>query len=150
PIRLSKRRITDLLACERHLVATAEERGAASEALHAGVLVDLLAEHHVVSGRARLEPEPLELGLELCRAHGPDKDETVRWVAGLEADARRTFAELVDEKRTALLRPWPAFDAAWWPRTQERVTVSLADGDVVLTGAADATVGGPPTPLPIV
>lgn len=152
PIRLSKRRITDLLACERHLAVTAGDGpggGPADEALHLGVLVDVLAEHHVVSTRARLEPEPLDLALDLCRARGRDLDATVEWVEALDPDARRNFAERVDEKRTRLLAPWPAFDPAWWARTQERVSLALADGDVVLSGAADVTVGGHPTGWPV-
>ena len=146
PIRLSKRRIPDLLACERHLIATVDDR-ADGEHVHLGVLVDALAEHHVVSTRARLEPEPLELAVELCRARGDDA--TVAWVDALALDARRTFAERLDEKRTTLLRSWPAFDPAWWARTQERVEVGLADGEVVLSGRADVTVGGPPTSWPV-
>jgi hypothetical protein len=152
PIRLSKRRITDLLACERHLVLTADDGrrgGPADEALHLGVLVDALAEHHVVSTRARLEPEPLDLGLDLCRARGRDGAGTVEWVGALDADTRRTFAERLDEKRTALLGGWPAFEPAWWARTQERAAVAFADGDVVLSGLADVTVGGPPTRWPV-
>lgn len=151
PIRLSKRRITDLLACERHLVLTADEGprgGPADEALHLGVLVDVLAEHHVVSTRARLEPEPLDLALDLCRARGRDAAATVEWVDALDADARHALGERLDEKRTALLRRWPAFAPAWWARTQERVSIALADGDIVLSGLADVTVGGRPTPWP--
>jgi CRISPR/Cas system-associated exonuclease Cas4 (RecB family) len=146
PIRLSKRRITDLLACERHLVATVDD-GADGEHVHLGVLVDALAEHRVVSTRARLEPEPLELAVDLCRARGDDA--TVAWVEALAGDARRAFADRLEEKRTTLLRRWPAFDPAWWARTQERVEVGLADGEVVLSGRADVTVGGPPTPQPV-
>ena len=146
PIRLSKRRITDLLACERHLIATTDGR-ADGEHVHLGVLVDALAEHHVVSTRARLEPDPLDLAVDLCRARGDDA--TVAWVEALPHDARRTFTERLQEKQTTLLRTWPAFDPAWWARTQERVEVGLADGDVVLSGRADVTVGGPPTPWPV-
>jgi len=152
PIRLSKRRVTDLLACERHLVLTADDGprgGPADEALHLGVLIDVLAEHHVVSTRARLEPEPLELALELCRAKGRDGAATVDWVDALDGDARRALAERLDEKRTGLLSRWPAFAPAWWARTQERVSLALADGDVVLSGKADVTVGGPPTRWPV-
>lgn len=152
PIRLSKRRIGDLLACERHLVVTAAvgpSGGPQDDALHLGVLVDVLAEHHVVSTRARLEAEPLELGLDLCRAHGRDKDATVEWVAGLDGDERRTFADRLAEKQQGLLGGWPAFDPRWWARTQERASLALSDGDVVLSGAADVTVGGPPTPWPV-
>ena len=146
PIRLSKRRITDLLACERHLVLTADDR-ADGEGLHLGVLVDALAEHHVLTTRARLEPEPLELGVDLCRARGDDA--TVAWVEALDRDSRSRLAEVLDEKRTAVLARWPAFEPRWWARTQERAQVALADGDVVLTGRADVTVGGPPTPWPV-
>lgn len=152
PLRLSKRRITDLLACERHLVATAGDGppadGPAAEALHLGVLVDLLAEHHVVSTRAALVPEPLEVALDLCRARGRGGEATLRWVDALSAEDRRTFADRLAEKQQALLAGWPAFAPRWWARTQERVHVSLADGEVVLAGTADVTVGGPPTPWP--
>ncbi len=152
PIRLSKRRLTDLLACERHLTLTADagrSGGPGDEAMHLGVLVDVLAERFVVAGDRRLPPEPLEVGLELCAAQGDDGAATVEWVGALDPDARRTFAERLDEKQGGLLGGWPAFDPRWWARTQERTTVGLADGDVVLSGRADVTVGGPPTPWPI-
>jgi hypothetical protein len=152
PIRLSKGRLSDLLACERHLVATADERaagGPGDEALHLGVLIDLLAEHHVVAGRAGLAPEPLALGLELCEAAGEEKAVTVAWVAALEGEARHAFEARLLEKQAGLLASWPAFDPRWWGRTQERASVGLADGDVVLSGRADVTVGGAPTPWPI-
>lgn len=152
PIRLSKGRLSSLLACERHLVETADERpsgGPADEALHLGVLIDVLAEHHVVAGRKALAPEPLALGLELCEAAGDDKASTVAWVGALDGDARRAFDARLLEKQAGLLGSWPAFEARWWGRTQERASVGLADGDVVLSGRADVTVGGPPTPWPI-
>lgn len=149
PIRLSKRRITDLLACERHLVVTADAP-AGGEALHLGQLVDALAELHVASGADRLVPEPLEVALDVCRARGRDGAAAVEWVEALPDDERRVLAERLDEKRTALLSRWPAFPPRWWARTQERATLALADGDVVLAGVADVTVGGPPTGLPVV
>lgn len=152
PIRLSKGRLSDLLACERHLVEKGDERpagGPGDEALHLGVLVDVLAEHHVIAGRQGLAPEPLALGLELCEAAGDDKTATVAWVGRLEGEARRTFEARLLEKQAGLLGSWPAFDPRWWARTQERASVGLADGDVVLSGRADVTVGGPPTPWPI-
>jgi hypothetical protein len=151
PIRLSKRRITDLAACERHLVATAEGTGpsADDDLLHLGVLVDVLAEHHVVTGRPRPDPEPLALGEELCRAHG-DKEATVDWLAALPAGERAAIDERLAEKRDLLLAGWPAFERRWWPRTQERAVVALAGGDVVLDGRADVIVGGRPTPWPAV
>lgn len=147
PIRLSKRRITELAACERHLIATADDR-ASGEALHLGVLVDVLADHHV-AGDGSHDPESLPLALDLCRAHGRTHEATVAWVETLDPAATATFAERLDEKRACLLGGWPAFAPAWWARTQERVTLSLADGDVVLAGTADVTVGGPPTPWPV-
>ena len=153
PIRLSKRRITDLLACERHLVLTADDAagggGSDDEALHLGVLIDVLAEHFVVSGQPTPAPEPLALGLELCEAHG-DKEATVDWVGSLDGAARRAFSDRLTEKRDGLLRRWPAFDPVWWPRTQERAVVALADGDVVLDGRADVVVGGQPSGRPAV
>lgn len=150
PIRLAKGRITELAACERHLVATADAPGGAGgqeDLLHLGVLIDVLAEHHVLTGRPRPDPEPLVLGEELCRAHG-DKEATVEWLAGLDRTARRSIEERLTEKRDQLLGGWPAFDRAWWPRTQERLVVGLAGGQVVLDGRADAVVGGRPTPWP--
>jgi hypothetical protein len=148
PIRLSKRRITDLLACERHLLLTADDRSA-GEALHLGVLVDVLADHHVTVGAGRPAPEPLELALDLCRAHGEGHAATVGWVDALDRADRATLAERLGEKQQALLGRWPAFRPSWWPRTQEAVAVALADGDVVLAGKADVTVGGPPTGWPV-
>jgi hypothetical protein len=150
PIRLSKRRITELAACERHLVATVDDPGGANaDLLHLGVLVDVLAEHHVLTGRPQPDPEPLRLGEELCRAHG-DKEATLAWLAGLSPDERASIDERLTEKRDLLLGRWPAFAPRWWPRTQERAVVGLAGGQVVLDGKADAVVGGRPTPWPAV
>jgi len=57
PIRLAKRRITDLLACERYVVEVGDAFGGGDdERRHRGVLVDLLAEHHVLTGRPRPDP----------------------------------------------------------------------------------------------
>jgi hypothetical protein len=149
PIRLSKRRITELAACERHLVATADGVGpsGSEDLLHLGVLVDVLAEHHVLTGRRTPDPDPLALGEALCRAHG-DKAATLEWLGGLRPDERSSIEERLAEKRDLLLGGWPAFQRRWWPRTQERVVVALAGGDVVLDGRADAIVGGRPTPWP--
>src|SRR5690606_32196440 len=133
--------------CERHLVATAADEGPSGDptALHLGVLVDVLAEHHVLTGRRRPEAEPLALAEKLCRAHR-DKQATLDWLAGLDRQARADVEELLAEKRDLLLGGWPAFEHRWWPRTQERAVVALAGGQVRLEGRADAVVGGPPTP----
>lgn len=151
PIRLSKGRLNDLLACERHLVEAdaGVAGGPGEEALHLGVLVDVLAEHHVVAGRKAIAADPMRLGVDLCIAAGDDKAATVAYVAGLDPDARATFETRLLEKHAGLLASWPAFEPAWWARTQERASVALADGDIVLSGRADVTVGGPPTPWPI-
>jgi hypothetical protein len=150
PIRLSKRRITELAACERHLVATVDEAGTAdADLLHLGVLIDVLAEHHVLTGRPHPDPEPLRLAEELCRAHR-DKEATLAWLAGLDPDERVTIDERLTEKRDLLLGGWPAFERRWWARTQERAVVGLAGGQVVLDGRADVVVGGRPTPWPAV
>lgn len=153
PIRLSKSRIADLLACERHLVLTAPERdrsiGGDDEALHLGVLVDVLAEHHVVRARPGPPADPLAVAVALCRAQrSPQHDATAGWAQGLDDAARARVAGVVAEKRAALLDGWPAFDPAWWARTQERVAVALADGDLLLDGRIDVVVGGRPTPWP--
>ena len=148
PIRLAKRRITELAACERHLIASFDvDGGAGSDDLHLGVLIDVLAEHHVLTGRPRPDAEPLALAEELCLAHG-DKDATAAWLTALDPDARRNVDERLTEKRDQLLGGWPAFARDWWPRTQERVVVGLAAGQVVLDGRADVIVGGAPTPWP--
>jgi hypothetical protein len=155
PIRLSKGRVAALLACERHLVLTAGDPGDISrgndddEALHLGMLVDVLAEHHVVRARPDPPADPLAVALVLCRAQGSDPhDATVAWVESLDDLARARVGEVLTEKRAALLDGWPAFDPAWWARTQERAAVALADGDLVLDGRVDVVVGGRPTPWP--
>jgi hypothetical protein len=148
PIRLSKGRISAVLGCERHLALTVDDRPD-SEALHIGVLIDLLAERHVVSGRDEPVPDSFAVALELCEArHGADSS-TLAFVAGLEASELADLAARVDEKQRRLLAGWPAFAGRWWARTQERMTVGLADGEVVLSGAADVTLGGRPTPWPV-
>lgn len=142
PIRLSKRRVTDVLGCERRLVATAD-LPVAGEAVWIGVLLDLLAEHHALSGRSR--PSLLEL----AEAAGDRGAGAAGWLRGLGAAERAAAEAAVRERAAGLLGRWPAFPGRWWARTQERAVVGLADGEVVVAGQADVTVGGPPTPWPI-
>ena len=153
PIRLSKRRLTDLLACERHLVLTTDQgstSGPGDEALHLGVLIDVLAEHHVVDGCVTHRARAARHRPRAVHRARRRKADTVAWV---DAARPRRPAHLRRAAGGEAGRPAGVVarlpDRRWWPRTQERMAVALADGDVVLSGHADVTVGGPPTPWPI-
>ncbi|HXR55042.1 MAG TPA: hypothetical protein VN793_08335, partial [Acidimicrobiales bacterium] len=49
----------------------------------------------------------------------------------------------LETQSAILLSRWPRLSPAWLPRTQERIAVPLAGGDVVLVGVIDLIVGAP-------
>lgn len=153
PLRLPKHRIAALLDCERHVVASlrtdlGEDLGDDPRALALGRLVDVLAGYRVLRGPGGRRD--LAMGTELIRVDTGDRpDAVLTWLDSLPDHERGEIATELDRRLDHLLAGWPTFDPAWWPRTQEAVALTLADGQVVVSGRLDLTLGGPPTRWPM-
>lgn len=144
PIRAPKDRISKVLACER-LATTTVDRGALSEPVVRGRILDRLLHHHVHGGGAVGGPA---LAIAEGALDAERDDETVAWLQ----DRRDERARLADDAtdfaaRLAALGP---IDPSWWPRCEDRMRVDLAGGRVVCSAQLDLVVGGRPTDLPMV
>lgn len=153
PLRLPKHRIAALLDCERHVLASlgddlVDDIGDDPRALALGRLIDVLTGYRVLKGHAA--PRDLAMGTELIRAGAGDRsDPVLAWLDDQSADERGELAAELGRRLDHLLADWPDFDPAWWPRTQEAVALTLADGQVVVSGRLDIAIGGPPTAWPM-
>jgi len=145
PLRLSKGRIRQLLDCERHMIAMLDAPDEPPRVeLVLGVLLDALVRHHVTTGR--LDNPPLELAMALLRARSdPTAQRVLTWIDDLDTVTRSALGADLAEDREKLLSEWPTLDAGWWPRVQDRASLSLADGEVLIEGSVDIALGGPPT-----
>ena len=137
PVRVTKDLITQVLTCEAHLD---ERRGprSMSTPLVRGVLVDALFRQWVTSGQVG---DPLEDALAALMASG-DHD-VPAWVAGLDGDSRVALAQEVTGHLDRIQTGWPVLPPSWLARTQERLTVPLAGGLVILQGVIDLSLGSP-------
>ena len=144
PLILTKRRVQQLLGCERHMVAMLRyDRGEVTvEEVH-GVLLDALCRHRVTTGR--LDDPALDTGLDVLRASA-EGERIIEWVEKLDGAARGALSQDITDSRDALLSDWPKLRRDWWPRVQDRVRLKLAGGSVIVDGRADVVLAGPPTP----
>lgn len=150
PIRLPKRRVEELLACERRAVALAHSEADPDESLVVGTLLDLLVNHHVLGGQA--SDEPFGLAQELLAASAlddPNASKKIHWLEALENEECEALRDGLAARSTQLLQDLPVLDG-WEPRIGERVTVLLADGEVVVSGRLDISLGGAPLTMPLV
>lgn len=104
-----------------------------------GALVDALFRQLATVGRIE---EPLRDALESLRTD-PRRREVVDFVASLPADERAGLNDEVETQAAILLSRWPTLAPSWLPRTQERMAIPLAGGDVLLVGVVDLAVGQP-------
>jgi PD-(D/E)XK nuclease superfamily len=150
PLRLSKHLVTGLLRCPRR--ALAEHDGTsggvpagAGDDVVVGWIVDAAAKLAVVSPRRRID---VSAAVAFCTALG---DTTVAdRLADLGADASRLEAEAGARIERLTASGIAGIDAGWWPRVEEPVRATLADGTVTVAGRLDVLLGGPPTGRPAV
>ncbi len=155
-LRVTKATIGDLLRCEG--LAAARVSGASGPpvddepltlATVRGRLVDVLASARVLGGpEAALSVDRARALLAADDAVSSAAVEAV--IDGLGPREREALAAEVETGVASLVAGWGAFDGGWWPRTQERVAVRLADATVVCSARVDVVVGGPPTDRPAV
>jgi hypothetical protein len=138
PVRVTKETLTGVLLCEAHFVARRTAPRAVTVELVRGTLVDALFRQWVTTGRL---DDPWSDAVEAVRVDG-DGD-IAAFLDDLAPDQRRDLAEEVGGHGTGIVTRWPVPNPAWLPRTQERLTVPLAGGRVVMSGVVDLAFGGP-------
>lgn len=145
PLRVPKDRLTKVLTCERHLLATLEH-GDLTEPIVRGRVLDRLLHHHVHGGATATRQPALALAEGAFEAERDD--DLTQWL-GDNLDARERLASEADAFAERL-RVLGAVPSDWWPRCEDRIRVDLADGDVVCAAQLDLVAGGAPTPHPLV
>lgn len=150
PLRLPKRVMEDLLACERRALANRHTESQLNRELVIGNLIDDLVSHHVLGGTA--PDRALQLATHLVAAKACDDEAAAATAAWLEARSqaeREELDQVVSERLESLLKGWPEL-RPWNPRLGETVSVVLADGDVVISGRIDVALGGDWCERPVV
>jgi len=136
---VTKDRLTRVLACEAHYVATEFGRRSNSVALACGAIVDALFRQLVTVGSIG---DPMADGLAALAVDDRQSD-LVGWVERLSGPERGALGAEVERQAEGLRRRWPALDPSWLPRTQEAMRVRLADGAFELSTRVDLAIGPP-------
>lgn len=136
---VTKGRLTRVLACETHHVATEFGQRPNSVALACGAIVDALFRQLVTVGSIG---DPMADGLAALAVDDRQSD-LVGWVERLPGTERGELGAEVERQAEGLRRRWPALHPAWLPRTQETMRVRLADGAFELSTRVDLAIGRP-------
>ncbi len=139
PVVVTKDRLTRILACEAHYVATEFGARPLSVPMACGALVDALFRQLVTVGTIG---DALADGLAALTVDG-NQDDLVSWIERLPAAGRDELRLEVERQAAGLRQRWPSLDPTWLPRTQESMRVRLAGGTVELSARADLTIGRP-------
>ncbi len=137
PLIVNKQTLRDALAGRASRPAAGPQPITDSMAL--GALMDALFRQFVTIGHIE---DPMRNGLDALRAD-PRRSEVVDFVRGLAGQELADFENELETQSAILLSRWPRLSPSWLPRTQERIAVPLAGGDVVLVGVIDLIVGAP-------
>jgi hypothetical protein len=138
PVRVTKDAVDQVLVCEAHLLAQRSAPRRVSVELVRGTLVDLVFRQWVTTG---VLERPFEEALEAMWVTG---DDAVRsFVEQLDPDGRAALAREVEAHAACIAECWPVLAPSWMARTQERMTVPLAGGRILLSGVVDLAIGAP-------
>ncbi|MBK9178827.1 MAG: hypothetical protein IPM45_04520 [Acidimicrobiales bacterium] len=150
PLRLPKGRVSEVLACERAVLANLAPRPV-SEAARLGRLLDRVAAHLVLGGDLG-EPGGVgdALGVARDALCAEDDPELLAWVDGLGGPDRERVRTNLAGHAESLAASLGVLDPAWWPRCESRATVTFAGGRIVAGAAFDLVLGGRPTGRPTV
>jgi hypothetical protein len=139
PLVVTKERLTRVLACEAHHVASPFGERSNSVALACGAIVDALFRQLVTVGSIG---NPMTDGLAALAVDDRQSD-LVGWVERLPGTERGELSAEVERQAEGLRRRWPTLDPSWLPRTQEAMRVRLADGALELSARVDLAIGRP-------
>jgi len=110
-----------------------------TDSMALGSVMDALFRQLVTTGHF---DDPMKDGIDALRID-PRRSDVVDFVHGLTGQQLVDFQNELNAQATILLTRWPRLSPAWLPRTQERIAIPLAGGDVVLVGVVDLIVGAP-------
>ena len=137
PVRVSKDAIDQVLVCEAHYQAQRGARRLGVELVR-GTMVDLLFRQWVTTGAI---DDPWSEAVEALRVVADE--EVGAFVERLAPEARVELAREVEAHAQRIMDSWPVLAPSWMARTQERLTVPLAGGRVLLSGVVDLAIGAP-------
>ncbi len=139
PIVVTKDRITQVLACEAHHVASQFGERRPSQSMACGALIDVLFRQLVATGDIG---DPMTDGL-AALALDDHQRTLVDWIERLPAAERSELGVEVERQAAGLVARWPTLSPGWLPRTQEPIKASLAGGRVLLSARVDLAIGRP-------
>jgi PD-(D/E)XK nuclease superfamily len=139
PLVVTKDRLTRVLACEAHHVASEFGDRPPTVAMACGALIDVLFRQLVTVGTIS---DAMADGLAALSVDDHHR-ELVSWIDRLADAQRDELRTEVERQANGLARRWPTLDPAWLPRTQEAVRVRLAQGTIELSARVDLAIGGP-------
>jgi hypothetical protein len=136
---ITKDRLTQVLTCEAHHVASQFGERRPSQAIACGALIDSLFRQLVATGRI---DDPMADGVAALTLDDHQRA-LVDWIQQLPAPERSELAMEVERQAAGLVSRWPALSPEWLPRTQEPIKASLAEGRVLLSARVDLAIGRP-------
>jgi hypothetical protein len=138
PVRVTKDTLDQVLVCEAHLHAQRSAPRRLCVELVRGTMVDLLFRQWVTTGVLDDPFEEALQGLWVAEEH-----EVRDFVDQLDPDARAALVAEVEAHAACIAECWPVLAPSWMARTQERLSVPLAGGRVLLSGVVDLAIGAP-------
>ncbi len=139
PLVVTKDRLTRVLACEAHYIATEFGERPPTVAMACGAMVDALFRQLVTVGSIG---DPVADALAALSLDDRQQD-LVGWIQRLSVADRDELHAEVERQAGGIVRRWPALDPGWMPRTQEALRVVLANGAVELSARVDLAIGRP-------
>ena len=139
PVRVTKEAVNQVLVCEAHFVASRDLSRPMSIELARGLMVDALFRQWITTGDIA---DPWEDAV-AALAVSTDGTEMTAFLGSLGADVRRTLRGELATHLEHVASSWPHPSPSWLARTQERLIVPLAGGQVVLSGVIDLALGAP-------
>ena len=136
PLVVNKQTLRDALSDR---VDPRNTKATITDSMALGAVMDALFRQLVTTGHI---DNPMKDGIDALRVD-PRRSEVVDFVHGLAGRQLVDFQNELNAQATILLTRWPRLSPAWLPRTQERIAIPLAGGDVVLVGVVDLIVGAP-------
>jgi hypothetical protein len=130
-------RMFDAFPAHGQVPTTSSHRTSAIEDVVLRALVRSLFRQWTTTGRIE---DPLGDALSAQAVSG-DPEGAVDLLSRMADEERHLYAEAVRMHAARIAATWPALSPAWLPRSQERLTVPLCGGRVVLCGTADLVVG---------
>jgi len=114
-----------------------ESRSLVTEELIVPKLVGALFRQWITTERI---DSPLDDAVAGISASG-DPDGTTELVSRMSVERRKGLEAQISKQAARIASSWPPLSAWWCPRTQERISIPLCGGRIVLGGVIDLVVG---------